>query len=229
METETDSATPLSFAEARVLGCLIEKELTTPEYYPLTLGALTAACNQKSNRDPVVEWDEATVSAAADGLRRRRLAVMVQLSGARVPKYRHALHEVHGSLDEGMTAVLCELLLRNGQTTGELRTRAGRMHVFRDLEAVEACAARLAERQPEPLVTVLPPGAGRRVKAWAHLLCGPVEDKPQVVPAAAVPVEPGDDWRARTDLMESRIGALEETVTALRSELAALRAALGDA
>ena len=170
METETGAESgiesgveggvvPLTFAEARVLGCLIEKELTTPEYYPLTSGALTAACNQKSNRDPVVEWDEREVMETVESLRLRKLALMQRLSGARVPKYRHAFHEVYGGMDGAMMAVLCELLVRNVQTFGELRTRAGRMHAFPDLEAVEAAVQRLVDYPGGGLVVVLPPSA----------------------------------------------------------------------
>ena len=220
MDDAPDSPS-LTATEARVLGCLLEKELTTPEYYPLTLQSLTAACNQSSNRDPIVAWDEATVSAAADGLRRRRLAVMVQLAGSRVPKYRHALHEVYGRLDPAMTAVLCELLLRNVQTAGELRARASRMHSFPDSDAAEAAAVRLAEYAPQPLAAILPPGVSRRVRAFAHTLSGPIDP----LSAATTPIAPApltsptpDDWRDR----------MEAEISSLRSELTALRAALAE-
>jgi hypothetical protein len=219
MEDVPDSPV-LSFAEARVLGCLIEKELTTPEYYPLTLQSLAAACNQRSNREPVVAWDEASVSAAADGLRRRRLAVMVQLAGARVPKFRHALHEVHGRLDPAMTAVLCELLLRNVQTAGELRARASRMHGFADADAAEAAAIRLTEYSPAPLATILPPGGGRRVRAFAHTLCGPPDP---VAIAASHPIAPPSGPDAGTDTWRDR---METEIASLRSEVSALREAL---
>ena len=222
MEDAPDSPF-LTATEARVLGCLLEKELTTPEYYPLTLQSLTAACNQRSNRDPIVAWDEATVSAAADGLRRRRLAVMVQLAGSRVPKYRHALHEVHGRLDPAMTAVLCELLLRNVQTAGELRARASRMHSFPDSDAAEAAALRLAEYAPEPLAVILPPGVSRRVRAFAHTLSGPID--PLAAGTAPIPPAPltspaPDDWR---DRMEAEIASLRSELAALRTTIAELR------
>jgi len=216
---EATGAVPLTFAEARVLGCLMEKELTTPEYYPLTSGALTAACNQKSNRDPVVEWDEREVMETVESLRLRKLVWMQRLSGARVPKYRHAFHEVYGGLDGAMTAVLCELLVRNVQTFGELRTRAGRMHAFGDLEAVEAAVQRLADYPGGGLVVVLPPGGGRRVKAVAHTLSGPVEVGAETMPVV-VPVMV-DGWRER---MEGEIVALRELVERLRAEVAELRA-----
>jgi uncharacterized protein YceH (UPF0502 family) len=232
METETGEESgiesgveggvvPLTFAEARVLGCLIEKELTTPEYYPLTSGALTAACNQKSNRDPVVEWDEREVMETVESLRLRKLALMQRLSGARVPKYRHAFHEVYGGVDGAMMAVLCELLVRNVQTFGELRTRAGRMHVFPDLEAVEAAVQRLVDYPGGGLVVVLPPGGGRRVKAVGHPLSGPVEVGAETV-AVVVPVMV-DGWRER---MEGEIGELRELVERLRAEVAELRAVI---
>jgi len=207
----------LTFAEARVLGCLIEKEITTPDYYPMTLAALTAACNQKSNRSPVVEWDEETVEEAMVGLRRQRLGVMISMSGARGPKYKHSLDHVFGGFDRGMTAVLCELLLRNGQTVSELRTRTERMHPFPSPEAAEECAMKLVNYPVAPLATVLPPGAGRRVKAYAHLLCGPVDAQSPVTAAAAVEVPPPEDWKAK----------VEAELAALRREFEQLKASLG--
>jgi len=221
-DTTTDPApespAALSFAEARVLGCLIEKQITTPDYYPMTLAALTAACNQKSNRSPVVEWGEETVEEAMAGLRRRRLGVMISLSGSRGPKYKHTVDNVYGGFDSGMTAILCELLLRNVQTVSELRTRTERMHPFPSLEAVEECAHKLVNYPVSPLAIVLPPGAGRRVKAYAHLLCGPV-DVQAPVPGVAVTVEipPPEDWKAK----------VEAELAALREELRQLKASLG--
>ena len=139
--------------EVRVLGCLIEKELATPEYYPLTLNALTNACNQKSNRDPVLSLDEAEVVRALDGLRFKQLALL-SAEGGRVPKYRHILAEKM-RLTPAELALLCELLLRGPQTAGELRTRGERMHPFPDPAAVDATLQELMERTP-PLVTLLP-------------------------------------------------------------------------
>src|SRR6187431_811849 len=138
--TEDAAAEPtamLTFAEARVLGCLLEKESTTPDNYPLSLTALTAACNQKSNRAPVVEWDEPAVEEAMAGLRRKHLGAMINIAGARVPKYKHTIDQVLGGLDGAMRAVLCELLLRNVQTVAELRTRTERMHPIPSPEAAE--------------------------------------------------------------------------------------------
>ncbi|MES2709302.1 MAG: YceH family protein [Verrucomicrobiota bacterium] len=216
MEEDPSLLTP---EEARVLGCLMEKETTTPEYYPMTLNSLCAACNQRSNRDPVVAWDERTVEAALDSLRRRRMAVMMHMSGSRVPKYRHSLDEVYGNLDPAMKAVLCELLVRNIQTPGELRTRTERLHPMAELSQVEAAVQRLENYGTGPMVTILPPGGGRRVKAVAHLLCGPVSN----AGAASAPensaspssreIPPPADWKAD---MEAEIAALKQETASLR-------------
>jgi uncharacterized protein YceH (UPF0502 family) len=212
-----ESEAVLSFAEARVLGCLMEKEATTPEYYPMTLGGLTAACNQKSNRSPVVEWDSRTVEAALEGLRRKRMAVMISMAGSRGPKYKHTIENVYGGLDRGMMAVLCELLLRNVQTVSELRTRTERMHAFPSPEAAEEWAMKLVNYPVGPLAVVLPPGGGRRVKAYAHLLCGPVDSATLSVAAPSVEVPPSEDWKAR----------VESELSELRGELERIKSALG--
>lgn len=207
----------LTFAEARVLGCLIEKEITTPDYYPMTLAGLTAACNQKSNRAPVVEWDDKTVEVALEGLRRQRLAVMISMAGSRGPKFKHTLENVFGGFDRGMTAILCELLLRNGQTVSELRIRTERMHPFPSPEAAEECAMKLVNYPVGPLAVGLPAGAGRRVKAYAHLLCGPVDAHSPATAAAPVEIPPPEDWKAK----------VETELAALRRELQQIKAALG--
>lgn len=207
----------LTFAEARVLGCLIEKEITTPDYYPMTLAALTAACNQKSNRSPVVEWDEKTVEEAMSGLRRRHLGVMISMAGSRGPKYKHSLDNVYGGIDAGMKAILCELLLRNGQTVSELRTRTERMHSFASAEATEEWAMKLVNYPAGALAVVLPPGAARRVKAYAHLLCGEVDPGAPASGAAVVEVPPPEDWKAK----------VEAELAGLRRELDDIKSALG--
>ncbi|MDB6069318.1 MAG: hypothetical protein JWL81_489, partial [Verrucomicrobiales bacterium] len=213
----------LTAVEARVLGCLLEKEITTPEYYPMTLNSLMAACNQRSNRDPVVEWDEGTVEAGLDGLRRKRLAVMIHMAGSRVPKYKHSLDNVYGSLDPRMVAVLCELLVRNFQTPGELRTRTERLQAVQDLSGLEATVQRLVDYGSGPLVVILPPGGGRRVRTVAHLMSGPLDEAsgPALAESPAghrssageTVVPPPADWKAD---MESEIAALKSEVVSLR-------------
>lgn len=203
----------LNAIELRVLGALIEKELTTPEYYPLSLNALTNACNQKSNRDPVMALDETDVVRALDGLRFKGLALQ-SADGGRVPKYaQSAAAKLH--LDPAEVAILCELLLRGPQTLGELRTRCERMHPFADLAAVETVLDELAEREP-PLVARLPRQPGRKEHRYAQLLGGTPE-----LPAEAAAPEEGATRQVRAE--NERLTALEEEVGTLRSELDALR------
>ncbi len=217
-----DDSSLLTAVEARVLGCLLEKETTTPEYYPMSLHALAGACNQRSNRDPVVEWDEGTVERGLEGLRRRRLAVMMHLAGSRVPKYKHVLDSVYGNVDDSMKAVLCELLLRNVQTPGELRARTERLHPIADLPALEAVVERLVHYGSGPLAVVLPPGGGRRVRAVAHLMCGPVEEE-AAPPAKSAAAPRLGDWReeleAKVGALQAEVAALRETVDQLKSQL----------
>src|SRR5271156_1780022 len=152
--------------EARVLGSLLEKEITTPEYYPLSLNALLNACNQKSNRDPMVHFDEETVDRVLDVLRDKGLLLNITGAGSRVPKYGHRLSEKL-NLGRREMAVLCELMLRGPQTLGELRTRAERMHPFDDLAEVES----VLDRMPE-LAVKLPRRPGEKEARYAHLLSG---------------------------------------------------------
>lgn len=191
--------------EVRVLGSLLEKEITTPEYYPLSLNALVAACNQKSNRDPVLRFDEATVEQGLQSLRDKGLLLAISGAGSRVPKYGHRISE-RLNLGRRELAVLCELMLRGPQTLGELRTRAERMHRFDDLSEVES----VIERMPE-LVVKLPRRPGEKEARYAHLLAGP--------PAASE--EESDDLPApaRAD----RIEIIETEVAQLRSELEELK------
>ena len=200
--------------EVRVLGALIEKELTTPEYYPLTLNALTNACNQKSNRDPVMSLDEAEVVRALDSLRFKQL-VILSAEGSRVPKYRHILTEKL-KLTPSELALLCELLVRGPQTPGELRTRAERMHPFPDLSAVEAVMEELMERTP-PLAARLPRQPGRKEQRYAQLFAGEPEqsvDEHAPAPEAA---------RLKVLAENERISRLEEEVASLRETVGALR------
>src|ERR1700738_4948605 len=167
----------LTPVEARVIGCLIEKQITTPDQYPLSLNALVNACNQKSNRDPVLELDERTVQHTVDDLARKHFVVEKSGFGSRVPKYQHRFCNTEfGSLklDPQELAVVCELLLRGPQTPGELRTRASRMAPFAETSEVETALARLTERPDGPFVVRLAREPNRRDSRWAHLFSGPV-------------------------------------------------------
>ena len=197
----------LDAVESRILGCLIEKEITTPEYYPLTLNALVNACNQRSNRDPLVNFDEDDVTAGLDTLRQKQLVSTLTGGGNRVPKYGHRLQE-RLNLGRREMALLCELLLRGPQTSGELRDRAGRMHRFGDTDEVERCLRALAERPEQSYVILLPRQPGLKEPRWAHLLSG----TPQIiesVPAAS---------RVRGD-QGDRVADLEGEVASLRQRM----------
>ena len=206
--------TNLDEAEVRVLGCLIEKELATPEYYPLSLNALVNACNQKSNRDPLMNLEEEDVVRALDSLRFKQFAV-VSAEGGRVPKYRHALVEKL-RLDPAELSLLGELLLRGPQTVAELRTRAERMHPFADLAAVEEALQELMERTP-PLVTRLPRQLGRKEQRCAHLFAGVPEPADE---GRAVSPEAG---RIKDTDGNERIAILEKEIESLRAEMEELR------
>ena len=206
--------TTLNEVEARVLGCLIEKEMTTPEYYPLSLNALTAACNQKSNRDPVMALTEEDVVRALNRMRFNQLTV-VSGESSRVAKYRHLLAEKMGLVPAEL-AVMCELLVRGPQTVGELRTRCERMHPFADLTAVEEVLGELAGRE-DPLIVRLPRQPGRKEARHAHLFCGPPDMAAEEHEAAPEPA------RARVMAADERVTKLEEEVASLRGEVAELR------
>jgi uncharacterized protein YceH (UPF0502 family) len=206
----------LDVIEVRVLGCLVEKDLATPEYYPLTLNALTNACNQKSNRDPVMSLEETDVVPALDNLRKKQLAHQ-SAEGVRAAKYCHNL-EGQLQLEPEEMAILCELMLRGPQTVGELRNRAERMCPVGDLQAVEALLQNLMTRQ-EPLVTCLPRQPGRKEHRFAHLLSG----VPDIQESSALPVEPA---RLQVAAENERITRLEDEVAALRVELDELRSQL---
>jgi len=195
----------LTETEARVVGSLIEKQLTTPEYYPMTLNALVAACNQKTNRDPVVSYDESTVQKALDSLRDKNVVYVFYGSSSRVPKYKHILPDVL-ELEPSETAALCVLLLRGPQTIGEIRGRTGRLYDFRDLNDVNETLEVLAKRE-EPLIVKLPRSAGQSEPRFAHLLCGEVT-------AYEAP-----ERASRTSAGDERFEKLEREIEALRSEL----------
>jgi len=204
----------LNTIEVRVLGSLIEKELTTPEYYPLSLNALVNACNQKSNRDPALALEESEVIRALDSLRFKQFALLSG-AGGRVSKYRHALVEKF-RFSPADLAVLCELLVRGPQTVGELRTRAERMHSFADLSEVEAVLEELTERTPS-FVTRLPRQPGRKEPRYCHLFAG----EPDTSAAEAEPTPAAARGRAAAE--NPQIEKLEEDVLELRQEVSELR------
>ena len=211
-----DPLPPLNAAEVRVLGSLVEKQITTPDYYPLTLIALTNACNQLTNRDPVVAFDESTVVRALDGLREKRLATQFAGAESRVAKFKHTLTDAL-LLTPAEVALLCVLMLRGPQTIGELRTRCERLFRFDTLPEVEEALSALAARQPQPLVARLPRQPGTKEARHAQLLAGPAE-LPTTAPAGRLePAVP--DARGEND----RLAKLEVEVAALRGELSELR------
>jgi uncharacterized protein YceH (UPF0502 family) len=213
-----DPLPPLNADEVRVLGSLIEKQITTPDYYPLTLNALVNACNQLTNRDPVVSFDDQTVVRALDGLRDKRLATLFSGAESRVAKYKHTLTDAV-LLTPGEVALLCVLMLRGPQTLGELRTRSERLFTFDTMPEVEEALNVLASRQPQPLVARLPRQPGTKEPRFAHLLAGPVE--PAKAPAeASLRPEPAT-IAARAD--DDRIVRLEQETAALRHELEQLK------
>src|SRR6267142_4222520 len=195
----------LTETEVRVLGSLIEKDITTPEYYPLSLNALVNACNQKSNRDPVMQLEETAVRDALSGLQERRMAGPGGGADSRVTKYEHRLQEVF-NFTRPEIAVLCILLLRGPQTPGELRGRTERMHRFEALDDVQSALQKLMQRVPA-LVKVLPRQPGTKEARWAHLLSG------DVVAEAAQPAGITGDRNSNDG---ERAARLEEEVAALR-------------
>jgi len=205
----------LNEVETRVLGSLVEKDVTTPDYYPLSLNALVNACNQKNNRDPVMNLDEDAVRQALDTLQQKRLAAPTSSADSRVTKYEHRLQEVF-NFTRGETAILCVLLLRGPQTPGELRGRTERMHHFEDLTEVQSTVQRLIQRDP-PLVRVLPRQPGTKEARYKHLLAGDAADPTDVALAptsAAVASNP-----ANTD----HIARLQDELLDLRREVADLK------
>lgn len=216
----------LTFEESRVLGCLLEKEATTPDQYPLTFNALYSACNQSSNREPVTDFGTDTVEEAMEGLRYKKLSILVHQAGARVPKCKHTLENKFPYLTKGQTALLCVLLLRGQQTVGELRQRTERLHPFADIERVQTVLDEMADYSPEPLVKLIPAGGGRRAATYVHLLCGDVAPMPVTSGSSRGESAgiPASSWRAE---MEEEITSLKADVLALRSEIEALKSNLG--
>lgn len=205
-------ATNLTPNEARVLASLVEKQLTTPEYYPLTLNALTAACNQKSNRDPVMSLGETEIQAAIDSLRDQSLVYLYYGTGTRTVKYKHMLPSVY-ELGAAGVAVIAVLMLRGPQTIGEIRERSGRMHEFADLNEVQETLDDLARRD-EPLLVRLERQPGQKEARYAHLLSGEID-------VNSLPT-PGEKRVTAAD--PSRVEALEAAVAGLKQELAEFKA-----
>src|SRR5579863_4347527 len=202
----------LNPVQARVLGALVEKETTTPEYYPLSLNALVNACNQKNNREPVMTLSEESVRAALATLQEKRLAGPAGGADSRVPKYEHRLQEVF-NFDRREIAIVCVLLLRGPQTPGELRGRTERMYHFEALEDVVSTLDRLAQREP-PLTCVLPRQPGTKESRYMHLFSGePTTDEEWALPPASEP-------SAHSTSTSDRLTRLEEEVASVRRELA---------
>ncbi len=197
--------TEMNEIEARIVGCLVEKQLTTPEYYPLTLNALIAACNQKTNRDPVVNFDETTVERALDILRDKNLVYVFYGSSSRVPKYKHMLPSVY-ELDERETAIVSVLMLRGAQTIGELNQRTSRLYEFSGLNEISETLDGLAKRE-EPIVVKLERQPGQKEARYAHLLSGEIDIE-------AFARESANAQMPRAD----RIAELERELENLRNE-----------
>ena len=211
-----DSLPPLNPTEVRVLGALIEKQITTPDYYPLTLNALTNACNQLTNREPVVAFDDRTVVRALDGLREKRLATLFTGAESRVAKYKHTLTDAV-LLTPGEVALLCVLMLRGPQTLGELRTRSERLFNFDSIPEVEETLNALAARQPQPFVTKLPRQPGTKESRYAHLFSG-------ATPAAVVAPE----TTPRPEPATLAVRAENERIAKLEGEVLELQRKLGE-
>lgn len=202
----------LTEIETRVLGSLIEKDITTPDYYPLSLNALVNACNQKNNREPVMTLDEPSVRDALSSLQEKRLAGPASGADSRVTKYEHRLQEVF-NFDRREIAVVCVLLLRGPQTPGELRSRTDRMYHFEALDDVVSTLDRLAQREP-PLVRILARQPGSRESRYMHLFSG--EPPESLLARAPSPARPAD---SDSDSSSDRISHLEQEVARLRAEL----------
>ncbi len=220
----SDTPPLLSPIEARIVGCLIEKEITLPDYYPLTLNSLTAACNQTTNRDPIMNLDESTVLRATEALKTRGWVFQVTVVGGRVNKFRHNIRTKFVGLEKPTISLLSVLLLRGEQTLGELRQRTERLCAFPDLESVEAELMKLVTYSEGPIVACLPAGPGRRVAQWAQLLTGepgglaPAQEIIHTAPmTVAAPASVEDQaWKQR---MEMEIDILKAQLNRLKVKL----------
>ncbi len=213
----------LNEVEIRVLGSLVEKQLTTPEYYPLTLNSLTAACNQKNNRNPVVSYDEQTVANALESLREKNLVYVFYGSTSRVPKYKHVMPEVM-RLSPPQVAIMCVLMLRGSQTPGELRSNGSRLYEFSGLEEVEQTLNSLISNDEEPLAARLPRQPGQKEVRFAHLLSGEIDleslaraaDSASETPSRRGSVE-------RIDKLEEQVEHLTKAIEELHHQFEAFR------
>ena len=203
----------LTETESRIVGSLVEKQLTTPEYYPLTLNALVNACNQKNNRDPVVSYDERTVSEALERLRDRNIVYVFYGSTSRVPKYKHMLPSIY-ELEPAEVAVICVMLLRGPQTPGELRGRTDRLYEFSGIGEVQETLDSLSRRE-EPLVIKLPVLPGQKEARFAHLLCGEI-DVEILASAQAVKAPRGGVDAERIEKLENDVASLREEMEKIR-------------
>ena len=208
IEAESLESVLLDEEEVRVLGCLIEKEMTTPDYYPLTLNSLVSACNQKSSRDPVVEYDDALVQAALERLQEKGLTRRITGADSRVPRFRHVANDAL-RLNKERAAVICVLLLRGPQTPGEIRQRTNRMYEFASLAEVEETIEELRTRDTLALVAQLPRQPGTKEARYAHLLMGPIDEE-EVASSTAAPV--------RRSGLEQRVAELEERIAQLEAQ-----------
>ena len=223
----------LTATETRVLGCLMEKERTTPDAYPLTLNSLYSACNQTTNRDPILVLNEREIEEALDGLRQKKLATVIFGGGSRVQKYRHLVPDLYNFTPQE-SALLCVLLLRGPQTLGELRTRTERMASFPQLSDVEGALASLAEGE-EPLVRLLPQRPGQKERRYVQLLSGePAEPSAELLAASthrerprSAPSEPAPDLTPRLESLAREVADLRTQLGTLRESLEELRRALG--
>jgi len=216
----------LSPTETRVLGALIEKEVTTPEYYPLSLNALINACNQRSNREPVMNLDEEAVRQALHGLEDLHLAGRARSADGRVTKYEHWLGEAF-NFSRAETALICVLLLRGPQTPGELRGRTERLHRFDEIGEVLAALQKLMEREP-PLTAIMPRQPGTKESRYAHLLSGGIDSFPIAAAEPAFARREAGTISEQDASHTERIAQLEATVAELRQEVATLRQKIDD-
>ncbi|MBI4649776.1 YceH family protein [Candidatus Desantisbacteria bacterium] len=207
----------LTPVEIRIIGCLIEKEITTHEYYPLTLNALTLACNQKSNRNPMMELNEETVFNSIDDLRFKKFVVQTFVSGARVPKFKHTIQSVY-HFSAQQLSVLCELFIRGPQTIGELRVHAARLYNFTSLEEVENTLKNLMELQGGPYVVKLPKIQGTKENRYAHLFCGEIN-------LSEIQIKTID---SKTQANDDKLNNLEQEISILKSEIENIKQKLGD-